>query len=172
MAEENANTNVGDGNTPPAAVAVEATKVEDLPKWAQDELSRARNDAAGYRNRLKTAKDEVQAEVQKTFDDKVLALTNENTELKNKATDFDMSMLKLDTALEIGVPGEHLKAFAARLQGSTPDEIKADAEEVKKLFGTGTSRATDRSAGLGNQKPEDAPSAFADYVGKQLGWPK
>lgn len=171
------NTNTSDatanegGDTASGSAAIEATKVAELPKWAQDELSRARNDAASYRARLKDAKSEVEADVRKEFDTKLTAAQNEKTELQNKLTDSQLFGLKIDAALAVGVPGDHLKAFADRLRGDTFDDIKKDAETIKQTFGVGaTGRATDRTAGLGNDKPSTPDDALGGFIGQKLGW--
>jgi len=168
-------TATGDGDKASGSAATtdaaEATKVAELPKWAQDELSRARNDAASYRARLKDAKSEVEADVRKGFEDKLLAAQNEKTELQNKLTDSQLFGLKIDAALAVGVPGDHLKAFADRLRGDTFDDIKKDAETIKQTFGVGaTGRATDRTAGLGNDKPSTPDDALGGFIGQKLGW--
>lgn len=169
---ENAAT--GGENSTDGAGAL-ATKVSELPQWAQDELSRARSDAASYRARLKDAKSEVETEVRKEYEGKLTEATNKVTEIQTKLTDSELFGLKIDVAIDSGVPGESLKTFADRLRGSTLDEIKADAEAVVKAFGVGasTGRATDRSAGLGNDNTNATPDdALSDFVSKSLGWNK
>jgi hypothetical protein len=140
--------------------------VEKLPKWAQDELSRARNDAATYRTRLRDAKSEVEAEVRAEIQNEVKGLNDKVADLEMKLSDSDLKSLKLETALEVGVPGEHLKTFADRLRGTTAEELKADAEEAKKLFGLGNeTKATDPTAGLGGSEPKkSADNLLGDYV--------
>jgi len=170
---ENANGNAGNQQQNNASndSGIDLSKidsVEKLPKWAQDELSRARNDAASYRNRLRDAKNEVEAEVKQSVQSEVEKLKTELSDLKGQLASVEIDSIKLDAALEVGVPGEHLKAFASRLQGSTAEEIKADAEAAKALFNLAPnagSRATDPTAGLGGNQPNKTPeSAFGDFV--------
>ncbi len=157
---QNANTSTGKG----------AQNVSELPEWAQSELSRARNDAASYRTKLReteTARDNLQ----KTLDEESGKVKNLQTELD----DFKLNSAKLDVALEaFDVKGDQVKAFADRLRGSTPEELKTDAKSVLETFGIApgksTTRATDRSAGLGNEKPPTAEDAFSKAIAKQLGW--
>lgn len=159
-AAQNANTSTGKG----------AQNVSELPEWAQNELSRARNDAASYRTKLReteTARDNFE----KTLNEE----TTKITALQSEVDDLKLNSAKFDVALEaFDVKGDQVKAFADRLRGSTPDELKADAKSVLDTFGIApgktTSRATDRSAGLGNDKPPTGESAFADAVAKSLGW--
>lgn len=156
---QNANTSTGKG----------AQNVSELPEWAQNELSRARNDAASYRTKLReteTARDNFE----KTLNDEAAKTKTLQTEID----DLKLNSAKLDVALEaFDVKGEQLKAFADRLRGNTPDELKADAKTVVDTFGIApgkNTRHTDSSAGLGNDKPPTGESAFADAVAKSLGW--
>lgn len=166
------NTGNGENGTAGAGGAT-PTKVSELPQWAQDELSRARNDAASYRARLKDAKSEVETEVRKEYEGKLTEAQNKTTELQTKLTDSELLGLKLDAAIELGVPGESLKVFASRVQGGTPDEIKTDAEALFKAFNvSGPTRATDRSAGLGNDQTTTPDDALGDFVSRSLGWSK
>lgn len=147
--------------------AQEPKRVTELPEWAQNELSRARNDAATYRTKLRETEkslSETQAELNSTVD--------RTAELEVKLNDVEISGLKLEAALEVGVPGEHLKAFADRLRGNNSDELKADAEAAMAMFGVTQSntqaRATDPTAGLGNQPKKTGESAFGDFVKGRL----
>lgn len=147
---------------------VDAAKVEDLPKWAQDELSRARNDAASYRTKLRTTEDSL-----KSTQDQLKEVTDKVADTEVKLHETELTGLKLEAALQVGVPGEHLKAFADRLRGSTAEELLVDAEAAKSMFGVGTSsngRATDPSAGLGNSTGKKTPEdAWQDLFTKRLG---
>lgn len=164
---ENGNGTAGAGNAEPS-------KVSELPQWAQDELSRARSDAASYRARLKDAKSEVETEVRKEYESKLTDVNNKVTELTTKLTDSELFGMKVDAAIELGVPGESLRVFADRIRGNTADEIKTDAEAVAKAFkvNAGPQRHVDRSAGLGNEQTTTPDDALGDFVGKSLGWNK
>jgi len=171
---ENADAGTENNGAGTDGAGAAATKVSELPQWAQDELSRARSDAASYRARLKDAKSEVETEVRKEYDGKLTEATNKNTTLQNELTDSKLFGLKIDVAIDAGVPGESLKTFADRLRGNTIDEIKADAEAVVKAFGVGApaGRAIDRSAGLGNTQTSSPEDALGDFVNNRLGWNK
>lgn len=157
---QNANTSTGKG----------AQNVSELPEWAQSELSRARNDAASYRTKLReteTARDNLQ----KSLDDesgKVKTLQTEVDDLKLNSAKFDVALEAFD------IKGDQVKAFADRLRGSNPEELKADAKSVLDTFGIApgknTTRGQDRSAGLGNDKPPTGEDAFSQAIAKQLGW--
>lgn len=165
MPEETNNAPKSEGNNGGADLS-QIDSVEKLPKWAQDELSRARNEAATYRTRLRDAKSEVEAEVRESVKQEVQDLTGKLSDLEMKLSDADLKSLKLEAALEVGVPGEHLKAFSERLRGTTADELRADAEAAKSMFGFNASnKATDPTAGLGGNEPKKTPeSAMGDFI--------
>lgn len=166
--DANNTTDTGNEAGDKGAATSDVKSAADLPKWAQDELSRARNEAAGYRTKLRDA-ETARNDLQKQYDAETAKVTGLTTDL----SDAKLFGLKLDAALEVGVPGEHLKAFADRLRGDSADELKKDAETVKQTFGVGTAtggRAPDRSAGLGNDKPSTPDDLMASFVGGKLGW--
>jgi chromosome segregation ATPase len=166
---DNANSG-GQNNDANTSTGKGAQNVSELPEWAQNELSRARNDAASYRTKLReteTARDNFE----KTLNDEAAKVTS----LQTQVDDLKLNSAKLDVALEaFDVKGDQVKAFADRLRGATPDELKADAKTVVETFGIAPgknqNRATDNSAGLGNDKPPTGESAFAEAVAKSLGW--
>lgn len=171
MTEANTDSTTGGQNTDAStSTGKGAQNVSELPEWAQNELSRARNDAASYRAKLR--------ETETARDNFEKTLNEESAKIKNLQTEVDdlkLNSAKLDVALEaFDVKGDQLKAFADRLRGNTPDELKADAKTVVDTFGIApgknNTRHTDSSAGLGNDKPPTGESAFADAVAKSLGW--
>lgn len=81
-----------------------------------------RTEAAGYRtkaNAATTERDALQVERD--------ALSGRLPELETRATKAERSLLQFQVAAEVGIPA----SFAARLQGSTREEILADANSVK-----------------------------------------
>lgn len=175
MAETtDANTNAGNGSeaangSTDTTNAPEAKSVSDLPKWAQDELSRARNDAASYRTKLRET-EAARDGLKTSLDDEA----SKKTALEVEVNDLKLGSTKLDVALEAyGVEKDKVKAFADRLRGATPEELAADGKSIMETFGVApTKRATDRSAGLGNEKPPTADNVWSDFVGDKLGWGK
>jgi hypothetical protein len=167
---ENAPTNTGnDTGTKDNSQNASAKNVSELPEWAQAELSRARNDAASYRTRLR--------ETEQARDDLKTSLETETTKVSTLQTtvdDFKLNSAKFEVALEAqGVDPKPLKTFADRLRGETTDELKTDAKSLlETLGGPLKPRATDKSAGLGNDKPLSGEDAFAAQVAKALGWDK
>lgn len=145
--------------------------VDKLPKWAQDELKRARQEAASYRTRLNKASEEVRGEIENEFKEKVSGLQEELENLKTENAKHVAHTMRIDAALEVGVPGGQLKDFAERLRGDSYEELKADAEKAKSIFGLESGKATDPTAGLGGNGPKKQPTdLFGDYVKSQLGW--
>jgi len=166
---ENAPTNGGEGDK--GTQTSNAKNVSELPEWAQAELSRARNDAASYRTRLR--------ETEQARDDLKTSLEAEAGKakaLQTEVEDFKLNTAKLDVALEAyGVEGTQVKTFADRLRGSTSEELVADAKTLMETLGvapgnTTKPRATDKSAGLGNEKPPTAEDVWSSFVGDKLGW--
>lgn len=165
---ENAPTNGGEGGDKGTQNS-SAKNVSELPEWAQAELSRARNDAASYRTRLR--------ETEQARDDLKTTLETEAEKAKRLETeveDFKLNTAKLDVALEAyGVEGTQVKTFADRLRGGTPEELAADAKTLMETLGvapTNKPRATDKSAGLGNEKPPTTEDIWSSFVGDKLGW--
>lgn len=147
-----------------------ASDVSQLPEWAQSELSRARNDAANYRTRLRET-EAARDTLQKTLDE-------ETTKAKNAVAaleDTKLTSLKFEAALEaLGIDASPANALADRLRGSNIDELKTDAKSVTDAFGGfgEKRRATDRSAGRGNdtEKPSTPEETFGDFLSGKLGW--
>lgn len=166
-ANANANGSEGTGNSTSTSNAPEAKSVSELPKWAQEELSRARNDAASYRTKLRET-EAARDGLQSTLDTETSKVKNLEVELG----DLKLGGTKLDVALEAyGVEKDKVKAFADRLRGSTPEELAADGKSIMETFGVAPKpRATDRSAGLGNDKPPTSEDAWSSFVGDKLGW--
>lgn len=170
--DANANANGSEaatGNAADTTNASEAKSVSDLPKWAQDELSRARNDAASYRTKLRET-EAARDGLKTSLDDEA----SKKAALEIEVNDLKLGGTKLDVALEAyGVEKDKVKAFADRLRGSTPEELAADGKSIMETFGVAPSkRATDRSAGLGNDKAPTSEDVWSDFVGDKLGWGK
>lgn len=151
-----------------------AQSVSDLPQWAQDKISELRNEAAGHRTRANEARDRAKAELESEFKAKLDALEARNAEVVAENNDYHAKNLRIEAAIAAGVPTEHVAAFAERLRGSTPDEVKADAESAKALFGLGGGAATppaavDPSQGHGEEGPApDAATIFGQFIDSQL----
>lgn len=142
-----------DGNanvTPPAP----QSKVEDLPDWAQTLIRDLRAENANRRVELTTRTTELT-----TASNTLAALGTEKDTFKAQADKAASDLLRLNVALTAGIPGDKAGVFAARLQGSTEDELQADAEALKGAFGSGQAPppATDPSQGQGGTQSTGTP---------------
>lgn len=91
--------------------------------------------------RLKELEDRDKTETQK--------LTEERDGLKGNLTAAETKALRFEVALDKGVP----KSLAVRLQGSTREEMEADADELMKTLGNGRKSPSFD----GGAKDKDAP---------------
>lgn len=163
-----ATANVGDGTQ--GTGSADAQSSADLPKWAQEQLTKARNDAASYRTRLReteTARDGLKTNLDAEVSAKA-ALELEVKDLKSYNDKFGVALDAHD------VDRKKIETFADRLRGATTDELVTDAKSLLETFGVAPSgtkgRAPDRSAGLGNEKPPTPEDAWSSFVGDKLGW--
>lgn len=144
----------------------------DLPEWGRRAISDANAEAAKYRLKAQTAADEAKAETKKEFDAQLQALVSEKTAIAAERDNAVTGLTKLKVAIAAEVPGEQAVVFADLLKGSTEDELKAHATELKSMFGTpaGRQRATDKSQGAGgNASGVKTPAElFADMVQSNL----
>lgn len=147
--------------------AAQTGDLNSLPQWARDAISRANNEAAERRVALRQKTDEHTAALAQ-----VQSIADEKAAVEKAANDSKNELLKLSIALDAGVPGERVRSIAARLQGSTEDELKADAQKLVEEFGINAApvapRATDPSQGRGNDSPPapNTPQAeFAQLLG-------
>ncbi|MBM7771971.1 hypothetical protein JOD54_002175 [Actinokineospora baliensis] len=144
-----------------------ATNVNDLPEWARNELSSVRQEAATRRVELRAKEADATAAL-----NRVTELTTANADLEAQLVASSAELLRLRIALESGVPGDKAADFAARLKGSTEDELRVDAESAKSLFGASTfsAPAIDPSQGRGNETPVaiTPQAAFAEMIRAQF----
>ena len=138
----------------------------DAPDWARKAISDANSEAAKYRverNALKQQLDEVLGE--KT------QLTDTLAEAEKARDAANMELLRLRVALDAGIPGDRARTVAERLQGTTEDELKADASKLVQEFGLNkkNDRATDPSQGRGQSGPiTNTPQAEFAHMMSQL----
>lgn len=133
---------------------------EELPAWAQKELTDARSEAAKYRVRAQEAEKKLAPpEVEAPAEEKAPESNNEAA-VTAAVESANLRVTKIEAAIEAGIEGKDaIRAFADLLQGSNAEEIQAHAEKVSTLFGaTKKSRATDPSQGAsGTAKPDVKP---------------
>jgi polyribonucleotide nucleotidyltransferase len=144
-----------------------ATLVETLrAQLAEKEsiLSDVRGEAAkarvAKRTAVEDAKAAVEAELKAEYDAKLEAATKAQGDQQVELGKSKLQVAQLQAALGAVFPEEvreRVVNLAQRLVGTTEDELKTDADRVKKLFGLedkpAKSPATDPSQGTGNTVP-------------------
>lgn len=134
--DEGTNTE-GSGST--------ATPEDELPEWARNELKKARGDAARYRTGLRDAEAKLAAaKTPEEFETATRELAEQNAKLSRE-------IAVRDVAAKHGLP----PALAARLQGSTPEEMEADAVELAKLVAPAPTSSGTPSGGLDPSADDD-----------------
>jgi hypothetical protein len=94
----------------------------ELPDWARKRLTRANAEAANYRTKLRDAEARLgQAKTVEDFEAATKDLRETNKRLERQ-------LLVSDVARKHGLPDD----LAARLQGSTKEELEADAKALQK----------------------------------------
>lgn len=125
--EETPSEEAPPGQTPDDKVGSggQSTSPEDeLPDWVRKELAKVRNEAAGYRTRLRDAETKLsEAKSPEEFD---AALA----EVKTKNAELERSVLVTTVARKFDLPEE----LAGRLRGATPEELEADAKALQVLL--------------------------------------
>lgn len=114
-----------------------------LPATAQDEIRRLRSESKTHRlsarkleQKVKEFEDQNKTEQQRLEERAVTA--------EGKAQTAEQQLARFKIAAEKGIPPQ----LVGRLQGSTPEELEADAEQLKQEFGlTDKGPETDFDAG-------------------------
>ncbi|WP_230396564.1 hypothetical protein [Streptomyces blattellae] len=105
-----------------------SSREDDLPDWARKELAKVRNEAAGYRTRLRDA--ETRLSGAKSPEEFEAALAD----VKAKNADLERSILVSTVARRFDLP----EALAGRLHCKTPEEMEADAKALQALVTQGS----------------------------------
>lgn len=111
------------GGTADGSQTLSSKEIADLRKA----LHSANKEAEQRRLKLKEYEDRDKSETEK--------LTERTRELETTLTSAQLTALRFEIALDKGIP----KSIASRLQGSTREEMEADAEELVKQLGTAKS---------------------------------
>ena len=115
-------------------------KVEDLPDWAQSMIVDLRKENAGHRTKAKDAEkaaqeaDERRLAEEKRWQELAEKRQAELEKASQELARVQREVLARDVAQAAGLPA----ALAARLRGTTREELEADAAELKKLIPTQT----------------------------------
>ncbi|MFG2850864.1 hypothetical protein ACGFZ9_09360 [Streptomyces mirabilis] len=132
MSDEKPNEETPSEETPPGQKPDDASGAggqsnspdDELPDWARKELAKVRNEAAGYRTRLRDA--ETKLSEAKSPEEFEAALA----EVKTKNAELERSVLVTTVARKFDLPEE----LAGRLRGATPEELEADAKALQVLL--------------------------------------
>lgn len=136
----------------------EKSGIDTLPSWAQQELRTARDDAASYRKRLREAEEKLgKAKSPEEFDAARAELAEENRRLAH-------SLAQRDAAATAGLPAE----LAARLEGSSPEELAADAQRLLALFGNQAAPPPRSGPGGGGLNPVEQPLGDLDGTPREI----
>jgi hypothetical protein len=109
-------------------------------EWYEGELRKVRAEAAKYRTAKNEAVDAAKAEVAAEWQAKLDAAEKAHGETRAQLSKSEVDLLKVRAALDADVPAKSALKFASLLQGTTEEEIKAHAEEVRGLFGAASGR--------------------------------
>lgn len=152
----------GNGSTPSGG----GRSIEDFSPEAQDYIKRLRGESASHRNELKAEREKREAleEAGKTEQQK---REDALKAAEAKVADSDLKLLRFEVAAEEDLP---LK-LAGRLQGSTKEELKADAVAMKKEFGLDGEGGTPAGGGFdgGVRKPVVKPNSMNEMIRRAAG---
>lgn len=160
MTETVSTGSEGTEGTPPVSTP---TTVEQLPEFARNLITNLRQENAKHRTSKTEAVEAAKLEAQTDFETKLSESTNAHEATKGELGQTKLELAKLTAAINAGVPVDKLLTFASRLNGSTEEELKADAEEAKKLYGVTSDSPVDPSAGQGSNGG-DPNTDFSSYV--------
>lgn len=109
---------------------------EELDTLIGERIARERNKYADYEE-LKAKATEYNEQIaklnenNKALEDKLLVTASTIDDLNKKVNAYEIDSVKTKVCLDMGLPYE----LAKRLNGTTEDEIRSDAENMKGLFG-------------------------------------
>lgn len=126
VVEENPSTEEAGQEPTEAEQGDQESKDSELPEWARNELTNVRQEAGKYRQMAREAKAALEAAKTPEEVEKVTA------DLTSKVAELEHEILRRDVATDVGLP----KALAARLNGSTKEELEADAKSLLALVST------------------------------------
>lgn len=156
----------GDGGGAKPPEPAKTFTQDDLDKKIEARLKREREKYADYED-LKKARDELEElkKGQMTEQEKLKAeldkAKKDAAEAAAKSEALELERTKEKICREAGLPD----GFADRLKGSTEDELKTDAEGLKKLVPSAPKGGKGAPAG-GDPKPKETGNLMADAIAK------
>jgi hypothetical protein len=145
---------MSDTATPNEAAAQPAPVAATADSFSLEYVQQLRGEAAKYRNEKKDAVEAARAETTQQWESKLDEASNATAKLQSQLSSANTEMVKVTTALTLGVPSERVVQFAALLKGDSEEDIKSSAESAKELFGDFKQSvpATDPTQGTGGGK--------------------
>ena len=150
-----------DGDTGASGAESQTQETFD-PSRAQEKIRKLNSESSNLRERLKAAEEKV-AEFEGASKSDIEKLNEKATTLEQRAAKAEAEALRLTVAFEKGLTPKQ----AARLVGSTQEELEADADELLETFGSQTPRPAGngrvaenlRQSGAGEELPEETDPA-------------
>lgn len=152
---ENENQTQGDpelGDAGKAALAAERKRANDAEKALRDAAAK-----------LKQIEDADKTELEKA-QNRIAELESSNAALTNESASKDLTILKLNTGIEEGLP----KNLIARLQGTDEETFKADAASLRELVPADTSSPFPKADPSQGAKGSTGKSSNADTFASQM----
>jgi hypothetical protein len=138
-----------EGNDDPAAIAASAEKPDAVEKALRSERARAREaakKAEAAEARLREIEDRDKSEKEKA--------ETRAVEAEKKAQDAELRAVRMEVATDKKLPA----SLARRLQGTTKEELEADADELLKDFEAPA--ATAAASAVGREAPRPCQRAW------------
>lgn len=163
MADENTaveapqtpETGEPEGTAAPAAERPSQSGGASIPPEVERALKKANKEAETLRLKLKQYEDRDKTEAQK--------LTERAAAAEKQAADAQAELMRYRVAADKKLPAE----LAARLRGSTPEEMAADADELLTLLNTQQQRQTPSYDGGVRQSAR--PTSMNDLIRQTAG---
>lgn len=164
MADDTGTDSTTDGTTDEPGTDSTSTgtdaQKQDAPPEMKRALSKANKEAETLRLKLKEYEDRDKTNEQK-LEERATAAEERATAAERAAADVTTQLARYQVAVDKGLPAE----LAARLQGSTPEELAADADNLLAIFGSATS-ATSFDGGA--RTPAGTGQSMNDLIRRQL----
>lgn len=156
--EEDDGTGTGQPPDPDGQADAETGDAK-APDWLERELKKVRAEAAKYRTDNKALAEKAARldELEGSTKSDLEKLTERASTADQRAAEAEARALRLEVAFDKGLSPKQ----AARLQGTTKEELQADADDLIEAFGaakrTGNGRMAEnlRPSGAGEELPEE-----------------
>lgn len=138
--------------TAATSASLEPQSKQELPDWAQKELSDARAEAAKYRVEKKDAVEAAKAEAETEFNKKLDEVISAKADVESKLQAEILHGQKVRAIIDAKLPVDKLDEYVGLLQGETEEELRSHADTLKTLFNVPETKnppAVDPSQGSG-----------------------